>query len=62
VAATWYHRNDDPNGKIKLNRGFTLSTNDGQTRSRQVLIGCHEKPLPIDLSHAAVVNGKYFLG
>jgi hypothetical protein len=62
VAVTWYHWSIWESGGVRLNRGFTFSSNDGQTWSKTMVIGCGQKPLEIDLDQAAVVEGKYFFG
>jgi hypothetical protein len=58
VAATWYHLwVGDPLQQNKLNRGFGYSGDRGIHWSPQYMIGCGERPLEIDVSHAAVVHG-----
>jgi len=62
VAATWFHRYDDPTGGIHLNRGFTFSADAGATWSKVRMIGCHKRNLSIDVPDAATVGGQAFLG
>ncbi len=61
VAATWYHWSQDTSG-VRLNRGFTFSSNGGQAWSKSLLIGCGSKPLEIDLDYSALVDGLHFFG
>jgi len=63
VTATWYHLwVGDPLHQNKLNRGFAYSDDRGHHWSHQYMIGCGKRPLEIDVSHAATVDGLLYFG
>jgi hypothetical protein len=61
VAVTWYHWSQGASG-VRLNRGFTYSSNGGRAWSKTLEIDCGHSSLDIDLDYSALVNGLHYFG